>query len=67
MLIPPVTGEKLKEIRKRRLGLTQAQLGRVLDVSNWQICQLERRGEVPIPPLYALAVAQLEKMHREAA
>ena len=65
MKIPVMTGDELRSLRKKRLGLTQTQIGRVLGVSTGQVCILEQR-EI-LPPLYALAVMQLEKIHRDAA
>lgn len=65
MQVPVMTGDELRILRKKRLRLTQTEIGKVLGVSTGQICLIEQREVVP--PLYALAALQLEMMHREAA
>ena len=59
-----MSGEEFRAVRKD-LKKTQAEIAEKLGCTRQHICDLEDR--IIVPPYMALAIRQLERMHREAA
>lgn len=63
-MIIAMKGRDVRDMRKR-LGLTQKELARLIDRSHRQIVILEKAEE--LPTVYALAMRQLEALVADAA
>jgi DNA-binding XRE family transcriptional regulator len=58
--------ETLRTLRlmRKRAGLSQSALGRILGVSRWTICRAERGWQTPHTKLNAMMTIWIERMDR---